>query len=75
MYGRNTNSAHTASFELTLLIRSVLYVVGSITTVSDQGVCTAARWIADKGFDVVAPALCESTSVHSKVCGRLAENT
>lgn len=66
---------HTQTSELTLLIGSVFYVVGSISEVSDHGVCAAARRVADEGFDVVTSGLRESTSVHSEVCGRLAENT
>lgn len=60
---------------LTLLIGSVFYVVGSISKVCDQGICTATRWVADQGFDVVASILCESPSIHGEVCGRLTENT
>lgn len=70
-----TNSAHAATLELTLLIGGVLNVVGSVSEVSNQGVCTAARWVVDQGFDVVSSSLCERASVHSEVSGRLAENT
>ena len=60
---------------LTLLIGSVLHVVGTVPEVGDQGVRAAARRVADERFDVVASSLCESTSIHSEVCGRLTENT
>lgn len=60
---------------LTLLVGSVFYIVGSISKVCDQGICTAPRWVADEGFDVVASILCESPSIHGEVCGRLTENT
>ena len=70
-----TNSAHAVTFELTLLIGSVLYIVGAISEVGDQGVRAATRRVADEGFDVVTSSLCEGTSVNSKVGRRLTENT
>lgn len=72
---KRTNYAHAVTFELTLLIGSVLYTVGAISEVGDQGVCAAARRVADEGFDVVASSLREGTSVHSKIGRRLTENT
>lgn len=72
---KHTKYAHIVTYKLTLLIGSVLYAVGSISKVRDQGVRAAPRRVADEGFDVVASSLRESTSIHSEVCGRLTENT
>lgn len=59
---------------LTFFIGSVFYIVGSISKVSDERVGTAARWVADEGFDVVTSGLCECTSIHSEICGGFTEN-
>lgn len=60
-------------FKPTLLVGSVLHGVHAIAVVCDHGIRAAAGWTADPSFDVVASVLCESTSIHGEVCGRVTE--
>lgn len=68
-------TAHSFTVGLTLLVGRVLHAVSPVSEVGDQGVCAAARRVADQGLDVVASRLCESTSIHGEVRGRLPENS
>lgn len=66
---------HRVAAALTLLVRSVLHVVSSISEIRDQRVRAASRRVADQSFDVFPSSLGESASIHCEVCGSISEDS
>lgn len=60
---------------LTFFIGSVLYLVGAVTKVTDEGISAVARGVVDAGLNVIATSLGEGSGIHSEVCGGLTEHT
>lgn len=67
--------SHCAAAPLTLLVWSVLYIVGSISEVCDHGFSAASRRVADQSFNVFSPGLGQSTSIHGEVGGGISEDS